>query len=315
MAPQEPPKSSISITVEPFFGDEEAFIPVAQAISFPLVPIEPGIPTFDGTPLTDEFLPRQLSEFLDFDLRELPGNPAVIDIETTGINPTKSRLICIGIRSANITEDDYKIFIGENEEAVVRDFMAYYVSQQYDTLVGFKTAFDYRYIFSRLLLYRIPGTEFVNSKIVDTAQKLAQVIAAFVPNAPKISKLNDWAKFLFDEEKLLSLKQLFEAWEKRDLTLIEEYNKQDVSLTYKINLLLNFVSLVPFTPLVTAGSGHAKADSATSNPSTDEVVALAEPVSDDKIKVQCPKDLSEHIIPVGSSSFTCPIDGTRLIIK
>ena len=32
------------------------------------------------------------------------------------------------------------------------------------------------------------------------------------------------------------------------------------------------------------------------------------------IRIRCPADFTEHEIPAGTKEFTCPVDGTKLII-
>lgn len=56
------------------------------------------------------------------------------------------------------------------------------------------------------------------------------------------------------------------------------------------------------------GGGHEDGDAESFN-------VKAERQPDGNIRVQCPIDKSEHFLAPGTKEFTCPIDGSKLIIS
>ena len=66
--------------------------------------------------------------------------------------------------------------------------------------------------------------------LYDIANILKQVKAEFVYNMNKQGSLNDWSKFLFGLEKTMTISEVFDAYKKKQIDRIIEYNRNDVLL-------------------------------------------------------------------------------------
>lgn len=214
---------------------EEAQVP-EKRIEVELKPIEevkpeaPPVKKIEVELVPEKFLPPE-KPYYEPSAPPIPADrPVVIDIETTGANPWDSRIICISVKDLTLPDSEIKTFYDEDEEKMVRDFIEWYEQNAFNEVIGFLVAFDFRFIFAKCLRYIIPAPNFFNSRLYDIANILKQVKGEFVYNMNKQGSLNDWSKFLFGLEKTMTISEVFDAYKKKQIDKIIEYNRNDVLL-------------------------------------------------------------------------------------
>jgi len=84
---------------------------------------------------------------------------AVIDIETTGLNPLEDKIIAIGIY--NLENGEIKILFGE-EKDILKDFWGYIEENDIEQLIGSNLKFDWTFLKLRSLKHRIKIKYFEN---------------------------------------------------------------------------------------------------------------------------------------------------------
>ncbi len=112
----------------------------------------------------------------------------IFDIETTGLDPMDSRVVCISINE--IGTDEIKTFIDQDEKKVLTDFWAEVGSDI--KLIGFNSeGFDVPFLIKRCLINRIKINSF-------RSEDIRKTVNGFWYSYNKFGKgtLSDWAKVL-----------------------------------------------------------------------------------------------------------------------
>lgn len=154
----------------------------------------------------------------------------IMDIETTGLSPTESRIVCIGVKDCD--SEETRVFWNYNESEMVSEFLQYFHDGGFKEIIGYNVAFDIQHIFSKILKYRIRSNSFLTSSVKDLMAIVKNAGCGYTMNKP--GKLDDWTNYLFGERKLekgASVPELFEAGK---IQKIIDYNKKDVELTFKL---------------------------------------------------------------------------------
>ena len=104
----------------------------------------------------------------------------LVNIETTDAKPWKGRIYSIAYQDLSIPGALPVILINENEEELLRQFVTFFNSENYKKLIGFKLTFDHRYIFNKIMLYRMFSEKWADIDLKDVKQLLDQVKEEFV---------------------------------------------------------------------------------------------------------------------------------------
>ena len=227
---------SASIRYEEYDGTEEPFVPVESMKKIEIV-LEPEKETpYLYSPETSWQPYRP----------EVPKERAcVIDIETTGIDPTKSRLVCIGAKDPQFIDQEPVIFFNQDldyEEEAVLAFKNWFTENGFTKIIGYNADFDYRFILTLLMKYRIVWPEWFKVDIFDLMDYLKKGKTKYVPTMNRVNKLQEWAEFFLGKVKLMSFPELMRAIEEKDWAKIIEYNKVDVELCFLIWYLVIYCS-------------------------------------------------------------------------
>jgi len=225
----------------------------------------------------------------------------VFDIETTGLKPEETRLICIGFKDPEDEQAEPQTIYFDNEEDTLREFIRFYTNGQYNQIIGWNLKFDFTYLFHKCALYRIPAKEFFESDLKDLMQIYTQVKEAFVFGKSKNVSLDSASKEILGDEKLLSFEEMIGFWNNGEVDKVIEYNKQDVKLTYNLLVVSDFVLNVPFINQDFSPEPKVQQPEITENTKF--------------VKIKCPNDLSEHLVPEGQEFFICPIDNVKLRVE
>ena len=218
------------VTYEKVLTTEETWKPGARKIEVVLQPIYgegiyyPWIYPYGPIPEIPEIVPRSV----------------VIDIETTGPEPYDSRIITIGVVDIRNPENIIS-FTNEDEELMVKEFIAWFELNGFDEIIGYNVSFDYRFIFAKLLRYRLPSKAFMDADLYDVMQMMKQAKMAFVFGYNKPGTLEQWAAYLFGEKKILTFEEILIAWEEERIYDIIKHNKHDVELCLMLWALIKYV--------------------------------------------------------------------------
>lgn len=154
----------------------------------------------------------------------------VFDIETTSLKPWKGRIICIAMK--DVKHDKTYVYQSENEQELVRKFVSYCNRRNFDQVIGYNVTFDMRYVFGKAAKYRIKAPDFFNTHYHDLMQVMKSVRPMYSTNQP--GTLDDWAKYLLDDEKLLQTENVPELYKQGEVEKINKYCRKDVELTYRL---------------------------------------------------------------------------------
>jgi len=157
-------------------------------------------------------------------------NSCVIDIETSGLEPWKDRLICIGARGTD--EPKTIVFFDDDEETLIKSFVSYYQQKGFGEVIGYNISFDLRFLFAKCLKYELPAPQLFNSFFTDVMDNVRAVKKMYSYNKP--GKLDQWLQFLFGIGKLEKGESVKDLYERREITRIIQYNRQDVDMTYEL---------------------------------------------------------------------------------
>lgn len=226
----------LDIRVEKAPPGAEPFIPEAdkKAVEFILEPEEPEVKEY--IPFVPQRRPWRPIEFVLPEKKSL-----VIDIETTGIQPWKSRLICISLMDPGDPDQEIITIYEEEEERTVATFIAVLEQNGIEELIGYNLLFDYRFIYAKCLRYRIAAPILGEQKLYDVQEVMEKGRKGFVYGRNKSGRLEDWTQYLFGESKLMTPQEILQAWSEGRIEDIITYNRDDVRKTYKLWALTQLV--------------------------------------------------------------------------
>ena len=171
-----------------------------------------------------------LKHILNFFRKKKKGRSAIIDCETTGLNPLEDRLIFIGV---HILEMDTKVIIDcvESEKEGLIKFWDLVEGYNITKLIGFNIDFDWTFIKLKSLRYRIRMKHFRKYE--------GRVDLRLILNSNRFAKggLDDYAKFLglnINDIKGSEVPKLYERYlegDKTALDTIKRHLKRDLERT------------------------------------------------------------------------------------
>ncbi|KKK79718.1 hypothetical protein LCGC14_2830710, partial [marine sediment metagenome] len=243
----------LEIRIEKAPPGAKAFVPEGdkKVVEFELEPIVEEKDEF--VPYVSPFVPWQPVD------PQMPGRKSLImDIETTGVLPWESRIICISLVDPADPDLEVITIYDEEEEKTVRIFIEVLQQNGIEELIGYNLLFDYRFIFAKCLRYRIAAEALGEQDLWDIMEVMEKGRRGFVYGRSKSGSLEDWTKFLFGESKLMTIKEMLKAWGEGRVDDIIAYNRDDVRKTYKLWALTQLV-LQPISPTQETTSHAAEA--------------------------------------------------------
>jgi len=155
----------------------------------------------------------------------------LINIETTDVYPWKGRIYSIAYLDLTNPNAEIKVLSGDNEEELVKMFIDWFDAGNYSKLVGFKLTFDHRYIFSKMMLYRIQNKAFAQVGMRDVKQLLDQVKEEFVYYPDKKGTLDDWGKMLLGRGKYGAQELMLRKYISGDFEYVQNFQIRQIELT------------------------------------------------------------------------------------
>ena len=234
-------------------------IPAPEIPPEPYIPQQPYIPTYHpATPYVPSIVYTPPEEIPPYNYSNLspelmtipPAEPVsppaeeelIINVETTDINPWNGRIYSIAVLELSKPDAETKVLSGDNEEELINLFLDWFDAGNYKTLVGYNTAFDYRYIFTKMMLYRRPSKSFKDIELKDVMQIMKQVKEKFVFNMNKPGKLDDWGKMLLGKGKYGTQELMLRKYIQGDFDYVRAFQERQIELTKGLYDLARFVS-------------------------------------------------------------------------
>ena len=267
--------------------------------SVPYVPAAVTTPTAEVPSLEYEFLYPEKKPWFPY---EEPA-PAVekellINIETTGVKPWESRIYSIAFQDLSTPGAEPIVLTNNSEENLINDFLGIFDSIAPAKLLGFKLTFDHRFIFAKMMLYRVPNKAFKNIEMLDVKQIMDQVQEKFVYFPSKIGTLDNWGKMLLGKGKLGTQELMLRKYISGDYEYVKAFQLRQLEITKGIYDLSRFVGLESFSTPISS----IPAEISSPSPILPEA-----PLSTLQTK-KCPNCLAEQ--PIGAA--ICDICGTKI---
>lgn len=162
----------------------------------------------------------------------------ILDIESTADLWT-GQLICIGIMNIDSKDKEIRIFTGKSEESLLMDFLKYYNENKFNTVIGYNTVWDFRFILSRCLKYRLRAETFYRANCVD----LMMILKGFGKgyNYNDLGSLDSWSKLLSGRGKLVTDAPVPVLFQRGEIDQIIAHNQTDLKNTFMLWERLNTV--------------------------------------------------------------------------
>lgn len=214
-----------------------------------VAPPSTDVPPFVVMPPSQQ--PKLNYPYLLPPLLELPPTPSVtaptqkellVNIETTDVLPWKGRIFSIAMLDLTDPAAEIIVLTDINEERLVFTFLEFFENKNYTRFTGFKTIFDYRWIFAKLLLYRLRSKKYSETKLKDIKQLLDQVKEEFVYFPDKRGTLDDWGKLLLGKGKMGSQETLLREFLSGNFDYVKAFQTRQIELERDLYTLVRFSS-------------------------------------------------------------------------
>ena len=175
----------------------------------------------------------------------------LINIETTDVKPWEGRIYSLGLQDLSMPGSEPIVLINNSEENLINDFLQIFNTIKPKKLVGFKLIFDYRFIFSKMMLYRINNKSFKDIALRDIKQIMDQVKEEFVYFPSKIGSLDDWGKMLLGKGKYGAQELMLRKYIAGDFDYVKAFQLRQLELTkglYDLSRFSASESLIPAIP-------------------------------------------------------------------
>ncbi len=212
-------------------------LPITDIPPAPYIPYQPVYPSgFENLYPTSQ-APKFYEKPAPQEKREL-----LINIETTDVKPWEGRIYSIALQDLNVPEVEPIVLVGDNEEELIRGFLDIFDFINPEKLIGFKLIFDYRYIFAKMMLFRIPNKKYKDVDLRDVKQIMDQVKEEFVYFPSKIGTLDDWGKMLLGIGKYGSQELMLRKYLEGDFEYVTQFQLRQLEITKGLYDLSRFVS-------------------------------------------------------------------------
>jgi hypothetical protein len=149
-----------------------------------------------------------------------PLNETVIawDTETTGTNPTNSRLVVASFWDVSKPVSSMETFASLDEEDLTKQIAAYLNEVKPSAMVCYNNGFDQRYLLTRLMLYqqKVPGWNSI--KQIDVMDILKKGTTQSIASSQAVLTEEEWFSYFFGESKPYTIEECFEALSEGDLS-------------------------------------------------------------------------------------------------
>ncbi len=274
-----------------------------------LTPEEVQDTTYFSPEYTDWFagtLPPFIPTYAKVPEFQAPTNELIINIETTRVKPWEGNIFCIGVMDPNVLKPEIMNFINETEEETIDEFIEWFKTTRYTTLIGYNVAFDYRFMYVVMQKYRRSVPSWLDMELYDVMQQQEQVKHEFVYGRNPSGKLEDWATYLFGMQPYAKQEEVFKWHKDGNIDEIVNFNSDKIMKTYFL-WVLNKVVGGSVSGAASTGASHQTGETTqtTANPVALEAAKLTIPVA-------CPNCMQIQEMPRGDKSILCEVCGTPI---
>lgn len=235
-----------SVTVEWIDTTEEPFEPKGTTNIFAVLePIEKEEATWFPPDYVDFYktlAPPFIPKFGDIPEFEAEPGELIINIETTRVKPFEGKIACIGVLDPNVLEPQAMNFIRETELETLDEFLEWFKTTNYTTLIGYNVSFDYRWLYVLMQRHRRNVPRWPEMKLCDLMQQQKQVKDEFVFGRNPDGKLEEWATYLFGAQPYAPQKQVFTWIKEGNVDEIVNFNTDKLTKAYFLWVLDKIVS-------------------------------------------------------------------------
>jgi len=211
------------------------------------VPAEPYVPSFVTTPPA-EIPPLDYSLLYPETFVPTIYEPAappiekelLVNIETTDSKPWKGRIYSIAIQDLSAPETGPVVLVNDNEEELIREFLSGFESRDFKRLIGFKLTFDHRFIFNKIMNYRLQSEKWANIEMRDVKQLMDQVQEEFVYFPDKTGTLDDYGKSLLGKGKYGAQKEILKQFLAGNYDYVKAFQERQLEITNGLYQLFRF---------------------------------------------------------------------------
>jgi len=164
----------------------------------------------------------------------------LINVETTDVKPWKGRIYSIAYLDLSIPGLEPVVLVSDNEEELISNFLRIFEEGSYKKIVGYNVSFDYRYIFTKMMLYRMQSKAFYDADLIDVMQIMEQVKEEFVYGFNKPGTLDEWGKALLGKGKYGSQELMLKKYIQGDFDYVTAFQKRQIELTNGLYQLARF---------------------------------------------------------------------------
>jgi len=217
------------------------------------VPDEPYYPSTVTTPPAEIppynynlLYPKIIPEYPEAPVGPPVEKELMINIETTDLMPTKGRIYSIALLDLTTPDAETQIMVSNDEEDLIRAFLEWFEGQGFVDLVGYNVSFDYRFIFTKMMKYRIPSKAFKDIELSDVMQIMKQVKEKFVFGFNRPGTLDEWGKMILGMGKYGSQELMLRKYIAGDFDYVRAFQNRQIELTKGLYDLARFCSLEGF---------------------------------------------------------------------
>ena len=226
--------STIDVTLKPTYKPEPYVTPTPYYYEEPtpyVYPTEPDYsylypPAFE-IPGVEPVTPTTERELL-------------INLETTDLLPFKGRIYSIAFLDLSDPLAEIQIAVSNNEAALINDFLDFFESENYAKLVGYNVAFDYRYIFAKMMKYRRSSKAWKYVELRDIMQIMQQVKEAYVFGYNKPGTLDEWGKELLGKGKYCDQALALKKYISGDFDHVKAFQNRQIEISRDLYSLARF---------------------------------------------------------------------------
>ena len=224
---------------------ETAEIPISlDSIPVTDIPVEPYIPYQPTYPAGYETLYPAAAAPIFYSEPEPPTEKELlVNLETTDAKPWKGKIYSIAYQDLSVPGSSPQVLVGDNEEELLRLFIDTFEQLNIKRLVGFKLAFDHRFIFNKLMLYRIQSKKWADIELKDVKQLMDQVKEEFVYFPDKTGKLDDYGKELLGKGKYGSQANMLKQYLAKNFDYVRAFQERQLEITNGLYQLHRFSTL------------------------------------------------------------------------
>lgn len=161
----------------------------------------------------------------------------IFDIETTGLDPMKDRILCITLQ--NVEQDSPASFYGEDEKLILQQF--WMAIGTCEAIIGFNSEdFDIPFLIKRSIINDVKvKKDFISIDLRKVANGFK-----YSYNKYTTGKLKDWAEILGYFIQTEDGEMMPQYYEQKNWKAIRAHCEEDVLITHKLFHKINRCGLI-----------------------------------------------------------------------